>query len=55
MFTRACRYFRSNECERLKSIFLAHYHDPESRVQAHVRERSGIWLLREAIPAHSTV
>ena len=55
MFTRACRYFRSNECERLKSIFLSHYHDPTSRVQSHVRERSGIWLLREAVPAHSTV
>src|SRR2546428_6476194 len=24
MFTRACRYFRSAECERLKKIFLSH-------------------------------
>ena len=25
MFARACRYFRSDERERLKDIFLAHY------------------------------
>jgi hypothetical protein len=54
MFTRACRYFRSSECDRLKSIFLSHYGDESARVQAHVRERSGIWLHRDQIPAHST-
>jgi hypothetical protein len=47
MFTRACRYFRSEDCERLKSIFLAHYQTSGARVQTHVRERQGIWLNRE--------
>ncbi len=51
MFTRACRYFRSDECERLKSIFLAHYGGGEERPQAHVRERQGIWLHRQPGPA----
>jgi hypothetical protein len=50
MFTRACRYFRSDECERLKSIFLAHYDAAEDRPQAHVRERLGIWLHRHPGP-----
>jgi hypothetical protein len=47
MFTRACRYFRSDECDRLKSIFLAHYGAEPDRPQAHVRERQGIWLHRQ--------
>ena len=47
MFTRACRYFRSEECERLKDLFLAHYRNEGARLQAQVRERPGIWLLRE--------
>ena len=51
MFTRACRYFQSQQCEELKSIFLAHYHENGARVQAHVRERHGIWLHREEAPA----
>jgi hypothetical protein len=46
MFARACRYFRSDECERLKDIFLAHYR-VEGRLQPHVRERQGIWVYRE--------
>lgn len=53
MFTRACRYFRSEECERLKEIFLSHYRNEGARVQAQVRERPGIWLLREPAPAGS--
>ena len=48
MFTRACRYFRSEECDELRSIFLSHYHETQTRPQAHVRERQGIWLHREA-------
>ncbi len=48
MFTRACRYFRSDECERLKSIFLAHYAEGDEHPQTHVRERQGIWLHRQA-------
>jgi len=46
MFTRACRYFRTDECEQLKGIFLSHYLKGEERPQAHVRERQGIWLHR---------
>ena len=46
MFTRACRYFRSEECDQLKSIFLSHYTGGTERPQAHVRERQGIWLHR---------
>ena len=48
MFTRACRYFRTEECERLKNIFLRHYEPgPERPHSTHVRERQGIWLVRE--------
>lgn len=47
MFTRACRYFRSEECDRLKEIFLSHYRNGESKIQTQVRERPGIWLQRE--------
>jgi len=47
MFTRACRYFPTHECDRLKEIFLAHYRGQGGRLQTHVRERPGIWLHRE--------
>lgn len=47
MFTKACRYFKSDDCERLKSIFLSHYESGGVKVQTHVRERQGIWLHRE--------
>ncbi len=50
MYTRACRYFRSDECERLKSIFLSHYQHEGTRLQTHVRERQGIWIFREPAP-----
>ena len=50
MFTRACRYFRSEESDELREIFLSHYRGPEGRMQPHVRERQGIWLHRE-VPA----
>ena len=54
MFTRACRYFRSEECERLKDLFLSHYRDGGgARLQAQVRERPGIWLLRDPAIADS--
>ncbi|HXJ70347.1 MAG TPA: hypothetical protein VNM39_15690 [Verrucomicrobiae bacterium] len=49
MFTRARRYFRSDEAESLKRIFLAHYQGEESRIQTQVHERNGIWIVREAI------
>ena len=50
MFTRACRYFNSDQCDRLKDIFLAHYRDGGLKLQTHVRERQGIWLFREPAP-----
>jgi hypothetical protein len=50
MFTRACRYFRSEESQELKEIFLSHYRAAGGRLQPHVRERQGIWLQRE-VPA----
>ena len=49
MFTRARRYFRTDEAESLKKIFLSHYQGEESRIQTQVHERSGIWIVREAI------
>jgi hypothetical protein len=54
MFTRACRYFQSEECDGLKSIFLSHYRESHGRAQAHVRERQGIWLHRESTEAVAT-
>lgn len=48
MFTRARRYFATDDCERLKSIFLAHYQDESARIQTQVRERPGIWLHRDS-------
>jgi hypothetical protein len=51
MFTRACRYFRTDECDRLKGIFLSHYPGEGVRMQTHVRERQGIWLFRDAVPS----
>jgi hypothetical protein len=53
MFTRACRYFRSDECDRLKEIFLSHYRSAGARIQTQVRERSGIWLQREVATAEA--
>ncbi len=49
MFTRARRYFHSDEADSLKRIFLSHYAGEESRIQTQVHERSGIWIVREAI------
>jgi len=51
MFTRCCRYFPSRELPELKPIFLSHYDDPEARLQTHVREKQGIWLVREPAAA----
>ena len=47
MFTRACRYFPTGDCDKLKDIFLGHYQGDAGRLQTHVRERPGIWLHRE--------
>jgi len=51
MFTRCCRYFPSGDLDELKPIFLAHYDDATTRLQTHVRERQGIWLVRESAGA----
>ena len=51
MFTRVCRYFPSGECGALKRIFLAHYPQEAARIQPHVRERAGIWIHRDPVPA----
>ena len=48
MYMRACRYFRSDECDQLREIFLKHYGAQPEKTQAHVRERQGIWLHRQA-------
>ena len=47
MFTRARRWFLADEAEQLKRIFLAHYEQDQGAIQTQVRERSGIWLVRE--------
>lgn len=47
MFTRARRYFPSDEAEHLKKIFLSHYTSGEGRIQTQVHERQGIWIHRE--------
>ena len=47
MFTRACRYFPSPDCSRLKQIFLTHYPERGGRIQTQVRERQGVWVHRE--------
>ena len=50
MFTRARRYFRSDEAAALKKIFLSHYTSAEGRIQTQVHEREGIWIMREQVP-----
>jgi hypothetical protein len=47
MFTRARRYFATDRCEELKRIFLSHYESADGRLQAHLRERPGVYLHRE--------
>ena len=53
MFTRARRYFASEEAEQLKAIFLSHYQSAEGRIQTQVHEREGIWIRREQAPAEA--
>jgi len=47
MFMRACRYFPTDECDKLKEIFLSHYRATAGKLQTQVRERPGIWLHRD--------
>lgn len=49
MFTRARRWFRAEEAEALKRIFLTHYDKGPGTIQPQVREKSGIWLVRDAV------
>lgn len=49
MFTRARRYFHTDEADSLKRIFLSHYGGEDTRIQTQVHERTGIWIVREAI------
>ena len=51
MFTRARRYFPSDQADQLKKIFLSHYSNSESRIQTQVSDRPGIWIVREAATA----
>ena len=52
MFTRARRYFRADESEQLKRIFLSHYTGEGTRIQTQVHERTGIWIVRDALVGH---
>lgn len=49
MFTGVRRYFHTDECDRLKSIFLKHYESGDASLETQVRERPGIWLRRENV------
>ena len=48
MFARVCRYFPTADCPAVKKIFLSHYENGSERVRPQIRERSGIWIHREA-------
>jgi hypothetical protein len=48
MLIRTCRYFPTDECDRLKSIFLTHYAEGDPKVH----ERPGIWVHPEAREQH---
>jgi hypothetical protein len=52
MFTRARRYFLADEAEQLKRIFLSHYTGEGTRIQTQVHERTGIWIVRDALASH---
>jgi len=55
MFTRARRYFPTNQVEKLKEIFLSHYGGNGSKVQSQVHERPGIWVYREMAQTGSSL
>ena len=50
MFQRICRYFRTEERDRLTSVLLRHYapHVYEDARRPQLSERAGIWIVREA-------
>ena len=49
MFRRICRYFPVGERDRLTRILLRHYapHVYENMRHPQIRERSGVWVVRE--------
>ena len=53
MFTRVCRYFPTEHLRELKPIFLSHYARAgmESEIGPQVREKEGIWIKRDPVPA----
>jgi hypothetical protein len=50
MFQRICRYFRTEERDRLSGLLLRHYapHVYEDARRPQLSERAGIWIVREA-------
>ena len=50
MFQRICRYFRTEERDRLAGVLLRHYapHVYEDARRPQLSERAGIWIVREA-------
>lgn len=50
MFQRICRYFRTEERDRLTGVLLRHYapHVYEDARRPQISERAGIWIVREA-------
>ncbi len=50
MFRRICRYFRTEERDRLTAVLLRHYapHVYADARRPQVSERAGIWIVREA-------
>ena len=50
MFQRICRYFRTEERDRLTGVLLRHYapHVYEDARRPQIGERAGIWIVREA-------
>ncbi len=50
MFRKICRYFRTEERDRLTGVLLRHYapYVYEDARRPQVSERAGIWIVREA-------
>jgi hypothetical protein len=50
MFQRICRYFRTEERDRLTGVLLRHYapHVYEDARRPQLSERAGLWIVREA-------
>lgn len=53
MFTRARRYFPTDDAAQLKGIFLSHYGNEQDRIQPKIQEKSGIWIERGPSPVRT--